>query len=74
MIWRTRICFTKDGILCRGPFRTVRHSYADIATAVQSHQKVDVRFTDGSSLTANRHMAELSKVVELLASRAQGKR
>ena len=72
-IWRSRISFKEEGMFISRPWSTIWREYDDLATIGRTQDRVDLRFVDGSQVSINRHMADLSQVQSLLAVKAPGK-
>jgi hypothetical protein len=72
-IWRSRISFKDDGMLISRPWSTIWKTYDDLIGVGRTADRVDLRFGDGSKVSINRHMANISLVYSLLTAKAPGR-
>ncbi|GIU78543.1 MAG: hypothetical protein KatS3mg005_1781 [Bryobacteraceae bacterium] len=73
-IWRSRVSFKEEGMLITRPLKSaIWRTYDDIAAIELTAERVDLRFSDGSKASINRHMADLSQIQSLLAAKARGR-
>jgi hypothetical protein len=65
-LWQRRVLFANEGIWSHGPLEANRKAYSDLIAVEWHVDRMLLRFADGSSLSINDHMADLTVIRDLL--------